>query len=268
MTELAGIAGVAQARRLLKPAVRRAEGRFLVEGPQAVREARAVGALTNVFATEAAALTYADLLEAVDVTIIGDKALQSLAETVTPQGLVGVAATLDRPVAETVPAGARLVCVLVDARDPGNAGAVIRVADAAGADAVVFADAPGGGSVDPHNGKCVRASAGSVFHVPLGSGTLDETIEVLRGRGLRILAADGGSPAAVDLDDIEAELTGPTAFLFGNEAHGLPPAALAAADAVVRVPIYGKAESLNLAVATALCLYAGARARRRKVVIP
>lgn len=259
---MVGVAGVADARRLLKPAVRRAERRFLVEGPQAVREARAAGALTTVFATEAAAQAYVELLGGVPVTIVGDRALNSLAETITPQGLVGVAATVDRPVDQAVAPAASIVPVLVDARDPGNAGAVIRVADAAGADAVVFAHMPDGGSVDPHNGKCVRASTGSLFHLPIGVGSWAETIAVLRARGLRVLAADGGAPAARDLDTIDAELARPTALLFGNEAHGLPAEVLDAADLIVRVPIHGRAESLNLAVAAALCLYACARAQR------
>lgn len=253
---------VAAARRLLKPAARKAERRFLVEGPQAVREAKAAGALTGVFATETAAQAYADLLDGVRVTVVGDRALAGLTETVTPQGLVGVAGSLERTVDDAIPAAPLLVGVLVDARDPGNAGAVIRVADAAGADAVVFASTAGGGSVDPHNGKCVRASTGSVFHLPIGVGTLDDTIAVLRDRGLRVLAADGDAMPYVDLDAPDAELGRPTAVLFGNEAHGLPAAALDAADAVVRIPIHGQAESLNLAVAAALCLYACARAQR------
>jgi TrmH family RNA methyltransferase len=246
---------------LLKPAARKAERRFLVEGPQAVREAKAAGALTGVFATETAAQAYADLLGGVRVTVVGDRALAGLSETVTPQGLVGVADSLERTVDDAIPAP-MLVGVLVDARDPGNAGAVIRVADAAGADAVVFASTVGGGSVDPHNGKCVRASTGSVFHLPIGVGTLDETLAVLRDRGLRVLAADGAASPYVDLEAPDADLERPTAVLFGNEAHGLPTAALDAADAVVRVPIHGRAESLNLAVAAALCLYACARAQR------
>lgn len=218
--------------------------------------------MTALFATEAARDAYPDLVAGIPVTVVGDRALGGLAETVTPQGLVGVAAALDRPVADAVGPGAKLVPVLVDPRDPGNSGAVVRVADAAGADAVVFAATPGGGSVDVHNGKCVRASTGSVFHLPIGSGTLAEAVALLRERGLRVLAADGGAAAAVDIDEITADLAAPTAFLFGNEAHGLPPDALAAADAVVRVPIHGRAESLNLAVAAALCLYAAAKAQR------
>jgi len=144
-------------------------------------------------------------------------------------------------------------------RDPGNAGTVLRTADAAGAQAVIFSDA----SVDPYNGKCVRASAGSIFHLPLVVGVpADRAARELREAGLRVLAADtrGGR----SLDDLgPAELAAPTAWMFGNEAWGLPGDLAALADESVAVPIYGRAESLNLATAAAICLYASARAGHR-----
>jgi TrmH family RNA methyltransferase len=151
------------------------------------------------------------------------------------------------------------VAVLAEIRDPGNAGTVLRTADAAGAAAVVFA----GDAVDPYNGKAVRASAGSLFHLavvrepdPLA------TLGALRAAGLRVLAADARGEA--DLDDLAdaGDLGRPTAWLFGSEAHGLPPDLAAAADARVRVPIHGRAESLNLAAAAAVCLFTTARAHR------
>jgi RNA methyltransferase, TrmH family len=148
--------------------------------------------------------------------------------------------------------------VCADVRDPGNAGVVVRCADAAGADAVILA----GASVDPYNGKAVRSSAGSLFHLPVVSGVSVEAVSAwCRDRGLRMVAADAGG-STLD-DEIESgRLAEPTAWLFGNEAHGLSPADAAHADAVVGVPIYGRAESLNLATAAALCLYASARAHR------
>src|SRR5262249_14309499 len=160
-----------------------------------------------------------------------------------------------------------LVALLANVRDPGNAGTVLRTADAAGAGAVVFADA----SVDPYNGKCVRASAGSMFHLPVVAGArLEETVAALREAGLRVVAADGRAVAPADgraasgLDDPDTSgrLAAPTAWLFGNEAWGLPPELLDLADESIAVPIYGRAESLNLATAAAVCLYASARAQR------
>jgi TrmH family RNA methyltransferase len=149
------------------------------------------------------------------------------------------------------------VAVLVEIRDPGNAGTVLRTADAAGAELVVFA----GDAVDPYNGKCVRASAGSLFHVRLvRCPDAAAAVDALRGAGLRVLAAAAGGETDLDRLIDTGALAAPTAWLFGSEAHGLPPAFAAAADALVRVPIHGRAESLNLGAAAAVCLYASARA--------
>jgi RNA methyltransferase, TrmH family len=198
------------------------------------------------------------------VQVISGEAMSELAQTVTPQGLLAVCDFVDVPLEAVTAARPGLVALLANVRDPGNAGTVLRTADAAGADAVVFADA----SVDPYNGKCVRASAGSMFHLPVVAGTrLAETITALRAAGLRVVAADGR--AGVTLDDPAArrQLGAPTAWLFGNEAWGLPPDLLALADASVAVPIYGRAESLNLAAAAAVCLYASAAALRSRPLI-
>ncbi|WP_420835745.1 TrmH family RNA methyltransferase [Actinomyces ruminis] len=157
---------------------------------------------------------------------------------------------------EAALSGARLVAVLTETQDPGNAGTIIRAADAAGADAVVLVK----GSVDPTNPKVVRATAGSLFHLPVLAGVeLDEAVRALQTAGLRLLAADGHG--TISLFDAEAELGAPSAWLLGNEARGLAPEALDMADTVVSIPIYGRAESLNVASAAAICLYASARAQ-------
>jgi TrmH family RNA methyltransferase len=247
---------VVAARKLQRRRERDAAGRFLVEGPQAVREALAASAVVELFCSRAAAVRHPDLLAAHSrVTAATDKAIDALAETEHAQGLVAVCRKVDRPFAQALAPGARLVCVLADIRDPGNAGTVLRSADAAGADSVIFA----GDSVDPHNGKAVRASAGSVFHLPVARRvSVAEAVAGCRSARLRILAADANG--AVNLDD--ADLRGPAAWLFGNEAAGLTDAVADLADEVVRIPIYGCAESLNLAAAATLCLYATARAQR------
>lgn len=154
-------------------------------------------------------------------------------------------------------AGARLVAVLAEAQDPGNAGTIIRTADAAGADAVVLVR----GSVDATNPKVVRSTAGSLFHLPVLRGAgLGEVLEALDDAGLAVLAADGSGP--VGLFDADELLARPCAWLFGNEARGLAPEALEHAEAVVSVPVLGAAESLNVAAAAAVCLYASVRAQR------
>jgi RNA methyltransferase, TrmH family len=254
---------VREARALQRRAVRERRGLFLAEGPQAVREAIAKpDLLVEVFATPEAASQHVDLLDAspAPVFLADASALGSLSETVSPQGLVAVCRRLTVSLGEALGSAPQLVAVLVEARDPGNAGTVIRCADAAGADAVILA----GDSVDPHGGKCVRATAGSLFHVPIVIG-IDavEVVEAVRQIGLTVLAADGDAEADLDQVAVSGVLAAPTAWLFGNEARGLPTSALELADRAVRVPIYGRAESLNLATAAAVCLYASARAHLR-----
>lgn len=253
---------VVAARGLLRRRNRDTDGRFLVEGAQAVREATRYGSVLELFVTERAANRHPELIEAAGapVSLITERAAAGLSETATPQGIVAVCAVLGRPVADAVQAAA-LVAVLAGVSDPGNAGTVIRVADAAGAGAVLFA----GHSVDPHNGKCVRASTGSVFHLALGiEPDPQRAVESCRQAGLQVLAADAGTGR--DLDDLidSGDLAAPTAWLFGNEAHGLDRELLAAADHAVAIPLHGRAESLNLAAAAAICLYSSARAHRRR----
>ena len=257
------------ARRLNKRAFRQRERAFLAEGPQAVAEAFHCGArVTDLFVTVPARTRHRDLVAAIaaagiPVHVVSGEVMDELAQTVTPQGLLAVCGFVDVPLAEVARAAPALVALLANVRDPGNAGTVLRTADAAGAHAVVFADA----SVDPYNGKCVRASAGSLFHLPVVAGTrLEEAVVTLREAGLRIVAADGRSGRSLDDPEVQARLAGPTAWMFGNEAWGLPPELVALADEPVAVPIYGRAESLNLAAAAAVCLYASARAQRVRPV--
>jgi TrmH family RNA methyltransferase len=254
---------VVAARRLHRRKDRDATGRFLAEGPQAVREALLLPDLVReLFGTAEGLARHADLAgqaarAGVPVSPVTEDALAALAETVTPQGLIAVCDHLDIPITQAL--DTRLVTILAGVADPGNAGTVLRTADAAGAGAVVFA----GDAVDPYNGKCVRASAGSLFHLAVvRGGEPYQIVAAARGAGLRVLAADPYGDA--DLDDLAdaGELAAPTAWLFGSEAHGLPPELSAVADARVRVPIHGRAESLNLAAAAAICLYSSARALR------
>ncbi len=228
-------------------------GEFLAEGPQAVREALLVGAAIEVFATARHDDWRGSAGSQVVWNAVDDATVAYIADAVTPQGIVARCRSVVRTL-EALPSEPRLVAVGVDVRDPGNAGSIIRAGDAAGADAVVFA----GESVDPLNPKAVRATAGSLFHLPvIVERDLDSVVGALRDRGIAIIAADGGG--AVDLFDVD--LTRPMAWLFGNEAHGLGRSG-DVADERVAIPIYGGAESLNLATAAAVCLYASARAQR------
>jgi TrmH family RNA methyltransferase len=226
--------------------------------------------VVEVFSTLEATTRYGDLRRAAVASGVGwvevdDRALASLSDSVTPAGIVAVCRFLDVPLASVVEVRAErastppsLIAICADVRDPGNAGTVIRTADAAGADGVVLA----GNSVDAYNPKTVRASVGSLFHLPLAvEPDVATAVTAARTAGLTVLAADGDGE--VYLDDAERLLSGPTAWLFGNEAWGLPPEVAALADHRVRIPIHGRAESLNLSTAAALCLYASASSRRR-----
>jgi TrmH family RNA methyltransferase len=261
-------ARVKAARRLGRRAARTSERRFLAEGPQAVREALGVpGCVVEIFSTADAAVRHSDIHQSAVTSgvawhLAGDDAVASLADSQAPQGLVAVCGAVDVPLEGVVAwAGVRLVAVCANVRDPGNAGTVIRCADAAGADAVVLT----GSSVDPYNGKAVRASAGSLFHLPVVvASSPQQVVATLRHHAVQVLAADGGGSES--LDDVDpAVLAAPTAWLFGNEAWGLPVDLAGLADRVVRVPIYGRAESLNLATAAAVCLYESARRQRHTV---
>ncbi|GAA0620125.1 RNA methyltransferase [Kribbella sandramycini] len=257
---------IKQARRLATRAFRRKSGRFLVEGPQAVREALEHRELVlEVYAEPGVETRHRDLFDLAAVAgvpwfEVNRAAVEALSETVTSQGVVAVCSLVDIELGAAVPPTARLVAAGFQVRDPGNVGTLIRTADAAGADAVVLSAE----SVDPHNPKAVRASVGSIFHLPITvDADLATAATAWRAQGLQVLAADGYGTTDLDTCIDDGTLAKPTVWLFGNEAHGLPDGFDAFVDHSVRVPIYGRAESLNLATAAAICLYASARAQRQ-----
>jgi TrmH family RNA methyltransferase len=246
---------VAAALRLKKRAFRERDRAFLAEGAQAVGEALGhPGGLAALYHTDPEHPLVARAGAAgAEVHHVSEDVMRHLTSTVTPQGLVGLAAFVDVPL-DTLDAPA-CVAVLHAVRDPGNAGTVLRSADAAGAGGVVFTSS----SVDVYNPKTVRASAGSLFHLPIVRGVeTPAAVAALKDRGCRVyaMAADG------EADLYHLDLTGPSAFLFGNEAWGLPEDTARLADTTVRVPIPGRAESLNLAAAATVCLFEWARQQR------
>lgn len=229
-----------------------------------MREALATpGVSVEVLATRAGTARHAELLAAaagLSWTLVDDDVLTALTDTVTPQGVVARCRFVDVPVEGVLSPHPRLVALAADVRDPGNAGALVRCADAAGADAVILT----GSSVDPYNPKVVRASVGSLFHLPLVvNPDVASVTESVRSAGLTVIAADADGDLDLDAAIDTGLLDAPTAWLFGNEAWGLPAPVRRLADRVVNVPIHGRAESLNLATAAAVCLYASARAHRR-----
>lgn len=246
-------------RRLRNRRGRELAGEFLAEGRQAVREAlSAEGFVTGVVVADPG--RHADLLEGLDIPVwLGSEAaMRQLSDTVTPQGIVAVCRQ-PRFSWDDI-ADARLLVICAQVRDPGNAGTVIRCADAFGADGVILTS----GSVEVWNPKTVRSSVGSLFHLPILTGIdLAEAVSRVRSRGMQVLAADGdGEP--LDLLATSGGLAKPSAWLMGNEAWGLPAGDAALADRVVAIPMWGAAESLNLSSAAAICLYQTASAQRRR----
>lgn len=243
---------------------RSATGAFLAEGPQSVREALAAGVVTELFVADSVVDRLDEFVRAavagdVPVHSASEAEVSSLGDTVTSQGVVAVCRGVDVSLTAALAGAPRLVVALAQARDPGNAGTVIRSADAFGADAVLLS----AGSVDVHNPKTVRASVGSLFHLSISTGdSLADQVAAARGRGLQVLAADGTGEHDLDALSAAGDLARPTLWVFGNEAWGLPAEDRALVDRVVAVPIHPRVESLNLATAAAVCLYATAAAQR------
>jgi TrmH family RNA methyltransferase len=254
---------VRSVRALSRRSVREKTGRFLVEGPQSVREVvnHHPEQVVDLYLTADARARHADIVAGAQAADhyqheVSEDVLAAMCDTPSPQGLGAVCRVVTAALDDVLASRPRLLVLLTNVRDPGNAGTVIRGADAAGADAVLVSDA----SVDVHAPKVVRSTAGSLFHLPLVTGLgVAETVARLREAGVRVLAADGaGTRLLPDVDLRPAH-----AWVMGNEAWGLDPEVRDLCDEVVRVPIYGRAESLNLAMAATVCLYASAGAQNR-----
>jgi TrmH family RNA methyltransferase len=248
---------VAAALSLRTRARREDARRFLVEGPSPVAEAMHTGAVETLFVTPDAPDS-PDPGPGLEVHVVSPAVMRRLAGTVSPQGPVAVCRFVDVPL-ESIESSRGPVAVLVEVRDPGNAGTILRTAHAAGCGGVVVSTR----SVDVYNEKAARASAGALFHVPFArEAEPDAAIDMLRSRGATVLAASADGEHDLFEDEVGEALAGPVAVLFGNEAHGLDRAIREGADMVVRIPMRQGAESLNLAAAAAVILFEAARCRR------
>jgi TrmH family RNA methyltransferase len=238
---------------------RRQEARlFLVEGPQAIREAliHAPDLVEEVFATPEGMDRHPDIFalasrEDIPVMVVSEAAISQMCDTVTPQGILAVCGFVDTPLEQVLATAPTNIAVLHRVQDPGNVGNIIRSADAAGASAIVVTAE----SVDVFNPKVVRATTGSLFHIPLVIGVeLARVIDLVKGAGLAVFATDARGESLVDLH-ASGDLSKPTAWVFGNEAQGLTQEDAQLADRCVAIPLYGLAESLSVPTAAALCLY-------------
>ncbi len=238
-------------RKLARRGERERAGEFLAEGHSVVAEAVASGNVLEIFITTGTKIEPPGDVPVLEVT---DDVLRSMSTTTTPQGVVARVLTPDTSL-ERIPLDAKLVLVLADVRDPGNAGTLVRSAVAAGADAVVFIR----GSVDPYSPKTVRSSAGGIFRLPIAIAPLDEVIDLLRGRGFSILGT--AARAEGSLDDVPADR--PVALVLGNEAWGMSDEVRGLVDSVVSIEMPGPAESLNVAIAGSILLFDIARKESR-----
>jgi TrmH family RNA methyltransferase len=250
--------------KLSKKDARSLTGLFLLEGPQGLKEALNVPKqIVELYATPECVQRYPELFERaqkarIELVLVSERVLEQMCDTSTPQGVLAVCQQLHVSLEAIIAAKPKLVAVLSQVRDPGNAGTVLRAADASGADAVIFST----NSVDVYNPKVVRSTTGSLFHLPFAIEVPIETaIEKLQAAGIQVFAADGGGQLITELEP--EVLAAPTAWVFGNEAWGFEPAVLAATDRVVGLPLYGDAESLNLATAASVCLYQTAFAQNK-----
>lgn len=243
---------------------RERENAFLAEGLKLVLDALEAGWTIKFFIFAKSGRGNAVVEKAAARTVaaggtvleVSEKVLSAITRKDNPQMVAGVFEQRYRLLKEIKPAAGDVYVALDRVRDPGNLGTIIRAADAAGADAVILT----GRTVDPYNPKVVRATTGSLFHLPVALGVdLATAVERAHAVGVRVIAADVGGE---DFLESRGLLSEPTAWLFGNEARGLGEEALALADLALRLPIYGKAESLNLATAASVCLYETAFAQR------
>ncbi len=251
--------------KLTKKDARSSTGLFLLEGPQGLKEALARPKLiVELYATQDAVLRYPELFDKAESSrirfhLVSEQVLKALTDTTTPQGVVAVCEQLDVTIDDIISEQPKLIAFLANIRDPGNAGTVLRAADAAGADAVIFSS----NSVDVYNPKVVRSTTGSLFHLPIAIDVdIDVAIAKFKAAGMQVFAANGGGHLIPDLPP--EVLAAPTAWVFGNEAWGFEQSTLDLVDKEVAVPLYGAAESLNLATAASICLYASAFAQNTR----
>lgn len=236
----------------------------MAEGANSVEAALKTGVAEELFCAEDVLDRFRDLIDAavaagVPVSPVTPRAVRSLADTVSPAGIIAVCRSVVHDASQGLSVddegpAPRLIAVGQALAEPGNVGTLIRVSDALGAEAVWLTE----GAVDPENTKAVRASAGSLFHVPVVRGVAEaDLVARAHERGMQVAVAAGDGE--VDIESAVEELSRPTAWVFGNEAHGVPDHLVASADLRVRIPIRGRAESLNIVTAASICLHTSAR---------
>ncbi len=234
-------------------------GLFVVEGVKLFGEAPAER-IVQVYLAEGAraqlSAQYGEKLRSLPCETVSDEVFARMSDTVTPQGILCLVRQYDYNIEEMLAEKKQLLFILLeDLQDPGNLGTIFRTAEAAGANGIIMSK----GTADIYNPKTIRSTMGSVYRVPfLYAEALGPVMETLRGHGVRIFAAHLSGEADYDAHDYRQG----AAFLIGNEGRGLREETAAAADARIRLPMEGRVESLNAAVASSILLYEAYRQRR------
>jgi len=253
---------IRQYRRLRKRNFRYREGKFLVEGQQCVAEALLSKYIPECVICSSKGIeamsAYADVMREMSIPCYtaSDEVIDSLSATVTPQGIIAVAPLVHVDLDGMLGNGPETILIANRVRDPGNLGNMVRIADAAGVGGMVVCAE----SADPYNAKAVRSTAGSLFHIPLSVGeNIGTVIEALKKHGYAVFGADAHSGTGM----WDVEWPEKVAVIMGNEAWGIPHEEESLVDDLVRVPLIGHAESLNVSAAAAVLLYEIARSRRK-----
>lgn len=244
-----------------KSKAREEQGVFVIEGLKMFEEARDGGYLRKAYCSES---FYQEKLRenpeyffGFDFEILTDQVFRNVSETMTPQGIMGLVNKMDYKLDELINVNKPCLLLLEDIRDPGNLGTMIRTAEGAGVSGIII----NGSSVDIYNPKVIRSTMGSIYRVPIfQTEDFYATLQAVKAQGISIYAAHlMGIPY-----DTEGSFQEGCAILIGNEANGLSEEASALADKLIKIPMAGKVESLNAAVAAAILMYEAARQRRSR----
>lgn len=241
-------------KSLLKKKSRTQHRRYTVEGIKSVRDALKMGKVCEIAVSESFYNNEVFDYKDTKVNIIKDEIFPALCDTQTPQGIIGIAVIGKKEQSYNTDK-VYIYCDCVT--DPGNAGTIIRTADASGCGGVIFSK----GCVDIYSPKTVRASMGSFFSIDIVSGAEKEILSEMKKRGFSVIC---GALNDNTVNYTSVDMTKPTVIVIGNEANGVSDEVMSICDKCVKIPIYGSAESLNAGVAAAVIMYEAARQRDNK----
>lgn len=238
-----------------KSKVRRETGTYIIEGIRMFREVPPE-LLVNTYVSESFEHDNLETLSGISYEVLSDKVFAHVSDTVTPQGIMSIVRRREYSLENLISADDRALLILLDGlQDPGNLGTIMRTGEGAGITGIIMSK----DTVDMYNPKTIRSTMGSLYRVPhIVVDDIAQTARELSGRGIQVVATELGASKYYD----EMDYSRPTAIFVGNEGNGLSKEAISAATDTVIIPMKGKVESLNAAVAASICMYEAARQRR------